>query len=523
MAAALPRTIPHAVVAAADACPSALAVVDGERGVTYAQLLARMQEAAAGFVAAGVKSGDRVAIWAPNSLDWIVACLGLQAAGAALVPLNTRFKGREAQYILNRSRARLLVTVGRFLGADYPALLDGLSLPHLEQTVLLDTNEWRSRGWEAFVDQGRASPASRREADARLATLSGDAVSDILFTSGTTGDPRGAITTHAQNIAVFDGWATATGLRRGDRYLVVFPFFHSAGYKAGCVASILRGATVYPEAVFDADALAQRVVRERITVLPAPPTVFQALLDGRGASARRLDGLRVAVTGATMVPPTLIEAMRRELGIQRVLTGYGLTETCGVVTMTTEEDSADTVATTCGRALPGVEIRCVDDAGEPVPAGEEGEILVRGPNVMRGYLDDPASTGAAIDADGWFHTGDVGRIDERGYLRITDRKKDMFIVGGFNCYPAEVEKALLRHPAVSQVAVCGVPDARLGEVGRAFVVRAAGAALTGAELIEWCRAELANYKVPRTVEFVDSLPTNAMGKVQKFRLGQLTG
>jgi acyl-CoA synthetase (AMP-forming)/AMP-acid ligase II len=231
--------------------------------------------------------------------------------------------------------------------------------------------------------------------------------------------------------------------------------------------------------------------------------------------------LRLAVTGAANVPVSLIERMRDELGFRTVVTGYGLTESTGTVSMCRPGDDPQTIARSCGAPLPGVEVRVVDEAGAELPRGQEGELWVRGYNVMQGYLDDPQATDAAIDAAGWLHTGDIGTMDERGYLRITDRKKDMFIVGGFNCYPAEIESLISAHPAVAQVAVIGIADERLGEVAAAHVVLRPGAQLEPMDFIAWCRDNMANYKVPRRVHFVEALPTTASGKVQRFALREL--
>jgi HIP---CoA ligase len=229
------------------------------------------------------------------------------------------------------------------------------------------------------------------------------------------------------------------------------------------------------------------------------------------------------VTGAASVPPSLIHRMRTELGFRTVVTAYGLTESTGTVTICPAGTSDEIVATRCGLPIPGVEIQCVDENGTSVPAGEPGEVLVRGYNVMQGYFEDPEATAQAIDAQGWLHTGDIGVIDENGFLRITDRQKDLFIVGGFNCYPAEIERMLCEHPAIAHAAVIGVPDERMGEVGKAFVILRPGASLSALELIDWSRANMANYKVPRYVEIVPSLPTNAAGKVVKFVLREAYG
>ena len=506
-------SIPAAVRIAAAMFGDKPALIDGMLRLSFEDLDRETDRLAAGFVAAGVMPGDRVAIWAPNRAEWVLACLGAQAAGGVIVPLNTRLKGREAQFILNRSRARVLIMVRRFLNMDYERELSGLHLPHVARRIILDTEDWA-------VLLNAAAPGDRDVAAARRAALRAADPSDIIFTSGTTGEPKGVVCGHGQSVAVFRIWAERVGLRAGDRYLIVNPFFHTFGYKAGWLACILAGATIYPQQSLDVAQVIDRIATERITVLPGPPTLFQSLLASPSAAGADLSSLRLAVTGAASVPPSLIERMRGELGITRVLTGYGLTESCGVVTLSAESDSAERVATRCGRAIPGVELRCVDAHMRDAPTGEAGEILVRGFNVMQGYFEDEAATRSAIDPEGWLHTGDVGRLDEDGYLQITDRLKDMYISGGFNCYPAEIERLMAGHPEVAQVAVIGVTDERMGEVGRAFVVLRPGSTATPDDLLAWCRAAMANYKAPRQVVILAALPMNASGKVVK---GELRG
>jgi acyl-CoA synthetase (AMP-forming)/AMP-acid ligase II len=274
------------------------------------------------------------------------------------------------------------------------------------------------------------------------------------------------------------------------------------------------GATIYPLAVFEPGVVLEIVEREGITVLPGAPTIYQSLLDHPDTARRDISSLRLAVTGAADIPVELIRRVREELPFQRILTGYGLTE-AGTVTGSKPGDDFEHIATTVGVPWAGFEVRTVDQSGADTEVGEPGEVIVRGETVMRGYLDDADATAAAIDADGWLHTGDLGAFDADGYLRIVGRIKDMFIVGGFNAYPAEIENLLLRHPGIAQVAVIGVPDKRLGEVGMAFVVPEPGSPADAAEIIEWSRAQMANYKAPRYVEFVDALPVNATGKVVK--------
>jgi len=512
-------SIPGLAAAAAERFGDAEAIVDGELRLSFAGLAEAALASTRAAIAAGLEPGDRAAIWAPNVYEWVVAALGVQGAGGIIVPLNTRFKGAEAADILGRSRARMLFCVNGFLGNDYPALLEAAdaSLPMLHTTVVLrGFAPHGSLGWGDYLEQGEG--VSRDRARSQIGSVGGEDLSDIIFTSGTTGRPKGAMSTHAQTLRVFETWADVVGLRAGDRYLVINPFFHTFGYKAGWVACLLKGATVIPQAVFDVPEAMTRIAEERITVLPGPPTLFQSILDHPERATRDLSSLRLAVTGAAVVPVELIRRMRDELTFHTVITAYGLTEATGTVTMCRPEDDPETIATTSGRAIPDTEMRVVDDHGEEVPAGQPGEVVTRGYHVMRGYLDDPEATAEAIDTDGWLHTGDIGVLDERGYLRITDRKKDLYIVGGFNAYPAEIEGILLRYPTVSQAAVIGVPDDRLGEVGMAFVVPRAGTSVDPVDLMAWARDQMANYKVPRSIEVVDALPLNASGKVLKTEL-----
>jgi acyl-CoA synthetase (AMP-forming)/AMP-acid ligase II len=494
------------------------AIVDGGEVLTFAQLAIRVQQATRALLALGIARGDRVAVWAPNGWRWIVAALAVHSAGAALVPINTRFKGEEAAYVLGKSGARALFATTDFLGVDALALLDaaGVPLPALETVVVLGGAPGRALSWEAFVALADQVPSGI--AEERALSVEPDDVCDIMFTSGTTGRPKGAMSTHAQTLRAFRDWSDIVGLRTGDRYLVALPFFHSFGYKAGWLACLMMGATAFPLAVFEVGAVLEQVERHAITVLPGPPSLYQQILARGDIGSRRLQSLRLAVTGAAVIPFELVGRMRREIGFDTVLTGYGLTEATGVSTLCRDGDPPELVAATSGRAIPGVEVRVVDDAGQDVPAGSPGEVVVSGYTLTKGYFDDPGASADSFDERGRLRTGDIGVMDDNGYLRITDRKKDMFIVGGFNAYPAEIEDVLLRHAAIAQVAVVGAPDGRLGEVGVAFVVTRPGAVLDEPELIAWSRARMANYKVPRRFVRLDFLPTNATGKVLKYKL-----
>ncbi len=521
-------TIPGLVRWAADEHGDAEAVVDDGTRLDFTEVAERVDRAGRAMIAAGVEPGDRVAVWAPNCWEWIPAALGALSAGGTLVPLNTRYRSREAGWILGRSEARMLVTVTGFLDTDYVRLLeeaDDPDLPDLEHIVVLrgqapDQARLGDRSvpvstWDGFLDGADDVGPDRLEE--RLAAQDPGSICDVMFTSGTTGRPKGVQVTHRQSLRVFDTWSRIVGLEAGDRYLVVNPFFHTFGYKAGILASLMRGATIIPHAVFDADTVLRRIGEEQVTMLPGPPALYQSILNHESLDDHDISTLRLAVTGAASIPVSLIEEMEEDLGFETVLTAYGLTEATGTVTMCRRGDDPETIATTSGCAIPGTEVRTVDDDGDDVAVGEPGEVWVRGYNVMQGYLD-PEETAEAITGDGWLRTGDIGVLDEHGYLDITDRKKDMFTVGGFNAYPAEIENDLVEHPDISQAAVVGMPHERLGEVGCAFVIPAVDRQPDQDGIISWARERMANFKVPRHVEVVDELPTNASGKVLKHEL-----
>jgi acyl-CoA synthetase (AMP-forming)/AMP-acid ligase II len=503
------------------------ALIAADRRFTFAELHDEVRRTAAAIAGLGVQPGDRVALWSPNTWHWVVSCLAIHYAGAVLVPLNTRYTADEATDILRRTHAPLLLGMSRFLGADRIANLDRAALGALRHVVRVpvedDDGEKEAGSWDEFL-AGPQIPLS--EVDARAAAVRPDDVADILFTSGTTGRSKGVLCAHRQSLSASAAWAECGQITSADRYLCINPFFHNFGYKAGILACLQTGATLIPQLTFDAEQAMRAVAEHRVTVLPGPPTIFQTLLDHPARADHDLTSLRFAVTGAATVPVVLIERMQTELDFDIVLTAYGLTEASGFGTMCRADDDPVTVATTCGRPIADFDLR-IDGAAGPATsdsapdAAGAGEVLLRGPNVMLGYLDDPAATAATVDADGWLHTGDIGTVDEAGNLRITDRLKDMYICGGFNVYPAEVEQALARLDGVADVAVIGVPDDRLGEVGRAFVVRRPGAELDEAAVVAFSRRHLANFKAPRSVAFLDVLPRNAGGKVLKTTLREM--
>jgi HIP---CoA ligase len=523
------RTLPGVLRVAGSRYADREAVVDGATRLTYAELHEQVRRTAGALIALGVEKGDRVCLWAPNSWRWEVIALAVTYAGATLTPVNTRYTGHEAVDVVSRTRAKVVVVADGFLGRSQlrelaaAAAEDGISLPVVirvphddEDEPVAEVASDRVVAWDDL--EALAAEVTESQVEHRAGQVDPDDVADILFTSGTTGRSRGARSAHHQVVSVAAAWAECGEVNTADRYLVVNPFFHSFGYKAGIVVALLTGATIVPQAVFDVTETFRLVETEHITVLPGAPAIYQAMLESPERDKHDLSSLRLAVTGAATVPVTLVERMQTEMGFDTVLTAYGLTEAV-VATMCRPGDEDTRVASTCGRAAAGLEVRiAAPGSNDPVLTGEEGEVLLRGDNVMLGYLDDPEATAEAIDLDGWLHTGDIGRLDTDGYLKITDRLKDLFIVGGFNVYPAEVEQVLARLDGVVESAVVGVPDARLGEVGHAFVVRRPGTDLDEQTVITYARERLANFKVPRTVTFIDDLPRNPSGKVLKREL-----
>ena len=517
------ETTPAALRRAAQLWPRREAIADVQPGQdtrwTWAELLDQVRAFAAGLLARDVEAGDRVVIWAPNTRHWVVAALGVQYVGATVVPANTRYTGSETLELIQRTNAVAAVVAGTFLGAERisdlvsaagGSLAEATSLETLIR-IPLDGGDGATAD-VAVVDfsdlQGSATDDLLTRADARADAVTGSDVADILFTSGTTGKSKGVVALHRQTVAGAHAWGSNGELSEDDRYLIVNPFFHSFGYKAGFLVCVLSGATIIPLAVYSTAETLRLIQAERATVLPGAPTIFQTLLDEPSREEYDLSSLRLAVTGASVVPVVLVERMQSDLGLQTVITAYGQTETMGFITTCRPTDDAVTVATTCGRAYPGMEIRI----------GEQGEILTRGEMVMQGYLDDPGNTAEAFTADGWLRTGDVGEIDANGNLRITDRLKDMYITGGFNVYPAEIEQTLARLDGVVESAVIGVPDERMGEVGKAFIVRREGSDLTEQAVKDFAAEHLAGFKRPRAIEFVASFPRNAAGKIVKTDL-----
>jgi acyl-CoA synthetase (AMP-forming)/AMP-acid ligase II len=515
------RSIPNMALMAAETFGAEPSVVDGEATLSFRDVATAMTTVGRALMASGVRPGDRVGVWAPNSAVWIEAALGALAVGAWLVPINTRFKGDEAAYVVTKAGIRFLFSVEVFLGVDYPAMLRG-SLATAQEAApemvsVPGPGTASSPSWAEFL--ARAGAENEDAVLERIHRLGPDDVSDVIFTSGTTGMPKGVMLRHGASLRGYESFNRGVGLAAGDRHAIVVPFFHCFGYKAGWMLDRMMGATTYPLAVYDPESLMGLVQKERITHLDGPPTLFTSMLDHPHYQDYDLSSLRSGTVSAAAVPAELITRLRQDVGMG-AMSGYGLTECHALVSVAHPEDPPELIAGTVGHPLPDIDVQVVDADGHPVAAGETGEIVVRGYNLMSGYFADPQAT-VSVVVDGWLRTGDIGVLDEQGYLRITDRKKDIYVTGGFNVSPVEVEKTLLRFDKIGEVAVVGTADQRLGEIGVAFVVAKPGVELSAEEVAAYAGEHLANFKVPRRVRVVGDLPRNATGKVVKPELRRL--
>ncbi len=498
------------------------AVADGETRLTYGSVLEGAQKVAAWLNHQGIVAGDRVALWADNTWEFVVAVCGIWYSGAVVVPLNTRLRGFEANDVLRMTSARALIAKQQNLITMLESVggppTDGqrfVGLPDLQVLAVLTSEP--SGGTTTLAEiLGFADTADDDSSVRTTSRVQPDSPCDNLYTSGSTGKPKGVVLTHRRNLQNAWDTAVAYGLDEGDRFLAVLPFSHGGGLNYNLMSCLMRGATIVPIAVFDPVKALELIQDESITIMLGPPTLYARILDEPSWPTHDLSSLRTAITGAASVPPSLIARLKHDLGLSRVANFYGLIEG-GTISGTRDGDDLETVCTTSGRPLPGIEVRIIDEEGKDLKTGVAGEILVRHRCLMAGYLD-PSMTPEVLDADGWLHTGDVGSFDQAGNLALVGRIKDVFIVGGFNAYPAEIEGLLLRHEEVRAAAVIGVPDPKLGDVGWAFVVPVENSSLSESALIAWAKEHMANYKVPRRILFEDVLPINATGKIDKLVL-----
>ncbi len=503
--------------------PGREAVVDVPTGRrwTYAQLDAATDALARGLIAAGIEAGDRVGIWAPNCAEWVLLQYATAKAGIVLVNINPAYRGSELGYALRQSGVRLLVSAESFKTSNYRAMVEEVAggLGQLERVIFLESPEW-----EALAAPGAPAPGGPGPLAAREASLAFDDPINIQYTSGTTGFPKGATLSH-HNI-LNNGFFIGEGCRytEHDRVCIPVPFYHCFGMVLGNLACTTHGACiVIPSPGFDPAAALAAVQAERCTSLYGVPTMFIAELALPDFAAYDLSTLRTGIMAGSPCPVEVMKRVVAEMHMTEVTICYGMTETSPVSTQTRADDDMDRRVSTVGRVHPHVEVKVIDAAtGLVVPRGTTGELCTRGYSVMLGYWDDEAQTRDAIDAARWMHTGDLAVMDADGYLNIAGRIKDMVIRGGENVYPREVEEFLYTHPAIEDVQVIGVPDAKYGEELCAWVKLRPGAELSVEELREFCTGQIAHFKIPRYLRITEDFPMTVTGKVQKFVMREVS-
>ncbi len=493
---------------------------------TWGELARKVDDLAAGLVSLGLELGDRIGIWSPNTYEWTLTQFATAKAGLVLVNVNPAYRRSELEYAMNKVECKALVLAPALKTSNYLEIVSDLvkdrKLPHLKHIVRLGTE--KTPGMLNFDDVMKAGGNRERAHLADLAPkLQFDDAINIQFTSGTTGFPKGATLSH-HNI-LNNGYFVGEGLKLtpDDRLCIPVPLYHCFGMVMGNLGCLTHGSTmVYPAEAFDPLATLKAVSEERCTALYGVPTMFIAQLDHPEFAKFDLKSLRTGIMAGSPCPIEVMKRVQSQMNMSEVTIAYGMTETSPVSTQCATDDPVERRVSTVGQVLPHIEIKIVDSEGKAVPRGETGEFCTRGYSVMKGYWNDEEKTAEAIDDGGWMHTGDLATMDEQGYVNIVGRLKDMVIRGGENVYPREIEEFLYRHPKVQDVQVIGVPDAKYGEEICAWIKLREGQSATPEEIREFCKGQIAHYKIPRYIEFVGEFPMTITGKIQKFVMREQT-
>ena len=519
------RTLSEVLSETTAAFPDRNAIVHEGETIRYRQLDERVDRLARGLIELGVAKGDKVGLWMPNIPEWVIAYFAIARIGAVVVPVNTRYKPHEVSYILQNSEATTLFMVDTFVGIDYLEMLGRIrgALPFLKHVIVCGQKGSNTYTFDEITGLGAMHVNDGKVAERATRCDPNDNVF-ILYTSGTTGNPKGAMLSH-HNIA--ENAKQVTELlhtSEQDIFLLAVPFFHCFGCVMGIMGAIAWGASIVPMAVFKAGDALRLIEQERVSITYGVPTMFVLKLEEyhkgkEDGSAYDISSLRSGIMAGAPCPTKVMNAVITELHCNTSI-AYGLTEASPVITMTRFDDSVKLRVETVGRALPGIEVKVVDDDRQPRRTGETGELACRGYNVMLGYYKMPDKTMQVIDGEGWLYSGDLATMDSQGYVSIVGRKKDMLITGGFNVYPAEIEEYLFTHPKVQSVSVIGVDDSAMGEVAVACVIARPGATIDPQEIVDFCAGKIANFKVPRYVAIMDHFPTTQSGKIQKFLLSE---
>lgn len=508
-------------------------IVDGETRITYLEMNEAINRFARGLVSLGIQKKDKVAIWMPNGVNWALAEFAVIEIGAIMVPLSTRFRSYDVEYILKQSDSVALIMTDRLgkidfhqvilevcpeLGKTDPGVLSSEKLPCLRHVILFG-DEARPGCFTPDDVMGLGESVGLDEIEKRKLQARPSDVVNIPYTSGTTGFPKGVMTTHEQYLAQTVCFRERLGIREEDRFIAIAPFFANFGNYFGILLPTMVGGCSIMVGAYNPTLVIKLIGEEKITHFSGTPTMYLDILNHSDFTIEGVSTLRSAMTGAAPAPVQMVKDVYSKMGVEVLCNGYGMTENSGCTTMTARGDAPEVLAETTGKPLPGVSI-CIKEPGTEKKLGprQVGELCTKGWIVMKGYYEMEEQTGDCFDDEGWFHTGDLGMLDEQGHFIITGRLKEMFISGGFNVYPAEVENFLYTMPGIGQVAIVGITDKRMGEVGMAFVVGQSGYSLAEEQIISYCKGRIAGYKVPRYVVFVDEMPMAGVGKVQKFVL-----
>ena len=513
------------------------AMVFKEERITYGEMGRRVRNFARGLLKLGIKKGEKVGIWLSNRPEWAIAEFAVAKIGAVMVPLSTRFKAFDLEYILKQSDSMSLILMDFFLKNNYikmieeicpelrkakPGELKSERLPLLRNVICLSEKSYPGMfNFHDVMEVGKDPSLDRLLERIQLSLKSSDII-NIPYTSGTTGFPKGVMTAHEQYLGQLVVYVERLTIEEKDRFLAPAPFFANLGNYYGILLPTMVGGCSVPIEFFEPEECLRMIEKEKVTHFTGTPTMYLDILNHPNFTKYNLSSLRTGMTGGAPASVQMINDVRSKMGIKTICNGYGMTENSGATTMTCGTDSVDVMAKTTGKPLSGVEIKIVDPKTKrDLPRNQVGELCTRGWIVMMGYYKMPDETAKCFDEEGWFHTTDLGYIDDEGNFVITGRIKDMFISGGTNVYPVEVENFLYSFPKIQQVAVVGVPDERMGERGMAFVILKEGQESNEKEIIDFCKDRIANYKIPKYVKFVDEIPMTGVGKVQKFKLQEL--
>lgn len=526
-------TIPDLLAETAQRLPEHEAAVFPAQDIrlSYAEFASQVDAVAAGLCRLGVEKGCRVGIWSPNRIEWLLTQFATARIGAILVCINPAYRPAELEYALNKAGCVALILAKRFKSSDYVQMISDLApeiaqcapgqchakrLPDLRCVIVLDDDA--PAGMIAFRELcAPVSPAERTALDAISKTLCPSEAINIQFTSGTTGSPKGACLTHHNIINNAHFVMQTLDLTANDRLCIPVPFYHCFGMVMGTLGCVSRGATmVVPGEGFEPHATLETAAKEKCTALYGVPTMFVNMLELPEFQGFDLSHLRTGIMAGAPCPIKVMRQVQSKMNMHGVTIAYGMTETSPVSFQSNIDDPLEKRVSSVGRIHPHVEVKIVDETGGTVPVDTQGELLTRGYSVMKGYWDDPEQTKASIDADGWMHTGDLATLDASGFCAITGRVKDMILRGGENVYPREIEEFLYTHPDVSQAQVFGIPDPKLGEIVCAWIVKRSGSTINAQTIIDFCKGQIAHYKVPAHVSFRDSLPMTVTGKPQKF-------